>query len=460
MFSKLLKNTGFLIVARLTQPFFSFILIIVMARFSGSELLGGFSIVISYIAVFQTVAAFGFKYLLTREVAGKPEIAGKYLVHTIYFSIPVGLLCSTVMYAAGVLLNYDGTIQLALALAGFILITTTLIENCEGVFIGIENIKPYTFITFLENLLRVLISVFAIINGFGLIELIEIMICTRFLGFAANVLILRRLLTSISFKFDFPFGLKLLKSAKTFALIVILAAIYSKTDILFLSKFRPASDVGLYSASLRFITAAQLILAGFGNSLYPHLTRLYEESGDKFSATCNYIIHHLIQAVIPVIIITVLCADKIIILLFGAEFKESVFPLQILAVSLLPFAFITVGDYILLSSYNQENDLKINFFSVISAVTLNTLLIPSYGIKGAATAVLLSTFIYIVIQNYYISRYVIKIKLFEVLGKPLLAGIIMAVTFIFLNKSNIFLATGVSLLVYILITGGMRRILK
>ena len=135
MYLKILKNAGFLVFVRLAQPLFSLLLIIYIARSRGTELLGGYIIVLSYLVIFQTIASFGFKYLLTREVAKNPDSAGKLFFHASIFSIPLGIVCALVMYGTTAILGYESIIQLSIGIAGIALIAAALIENCEGIFI-------------------------------------------------------------------------------------------------------------------------------------------------------------------------------------------------------------------------------------------------------------------------------------------------------------------------------------
>ncbi len=450
MYLKILKNTGFLVFVRLAQPLFSLLLIIYIARSQGTELLGGYIIVLSYLVIFQTIASFGFKYLLTREVAKNPNAAGKLFFHASIFSIPIGIICAFVMYGVTAIFGYESIIQLSVGIAGIAIIATALIENCEGIFIGLENIKPYSIACFFENLIRLILSIYAIVSGYGLAELIAIFAITRFIALGANLLILRKMLFSTSLKINFSFSVHLLKLAKTFALIVILAAIYSRADVLILSKFRGTDDVGIYSAAFRFIAAAQLLIASFGNALYPQLTKIYQQKSNQFRTMCTEVIRRLFIIVVPFVVLVGLSAEHIIMFLFGSEFKGSIIVLQILMLSLLPFAFIAVGDYILLSSHNQRLDLKINLYAVISIIALNFLLIPTFGITGAAMAMVSSTLIYLIIQYHFLSRYVFRINLLNIFKNPSIAGIIMVILFLITKNTHIALAVIVSSAMYII----------
>lgn len=460
MYLKILKNAGFLVFVRLAQPLFSLLLIIYIARSRGTELLGGYIIVLSYLVIFHTIASFGFKYLLTREVAKKPDSSGKLFFHASIFSIPLGIVCAFIMYGTTAILGYESIIQLSIGIAGIALIPAALIENCEGIFIGLENIKPYSIACFFENLIRLILSIYAIESGYGLVEIIAIFTITRFMGLGVNLLILRKKLFSTSLQINFSFSLHLLKLAKTFAFIVILAAIYSRADVLILSKFSGTADVGIYSAAFRFIAAAQLLIASFGNALYPQLTKIYQQKFNQFRTMCTEVIRRLFITVVPFVILVSLSAEHIIMFLFGSEFEGSIIVLQILIISLLPFAVIGVGDYILLSSHNQRLDLKINLYAVICIIGLNFMLIPTFGTTGAAVAMVLSTIIYLIVQYHFLSRYVFRINLLTIFKNPSIAGIVMVIPFLIIKNTHITLAVIVSSAIYIIGLLSTEKLLK
>ena len=258
-FLKIFKNAGFLTFSRILQPLFSFALIIVIARYQGAHLLGGFDIILSFLAVFQTIASFGLKYLITREVARNQTLAGAYFVHACLLALPVGLGCALLMYCTSVFLGYERILQLSLAVGGFVLVATTLIDHCEGIYLGLEHLKPYAIISAAENIVRVGLSIYLVQDGYGLLALMVVMSCTRSMAFLGNIFYLKRLISSFTFKIDTVFFSQLIAAARTFAGILILSAIYGRMDILVLSQLRNTQEVGLYSAAFRFIGSGPII---------------------------------------------------------------------------------------------------------------------------------------------------------------------------------------------------------
>jgi len=454
----ILKNAGFLAFARIAQPAFSFILILFIARLLGAEVLGAYDLVLSYLAVFQTVAALGFKYLVVRDLAKKKTDPGRYLLHVCAASLPMAVLSALLMAWTVEFLGYGPDIRTAVAIAGFALAATVLIENCEGVFTGLENLRPYATAVLVENLVRVVLSVAAVLLESGFVTLVLIFATTRFLGLGLNLYMLRGTIFSAPVGFELSFVIKLIRSTAPFAGIVFLATLYAKADVLMLSKMRNLTEVGIYTAAYRFIIVIQMLLASFSTSLFPVLSRLHKSSPEEFASVSTSSIHQLLCYVLPVACITSLLAGRIMPLSFGAGFEASVQVLQILIWSVVPFVFITVADYILLSTHNQVVDLKINLYATVCNMTLNLLLIPHFGAVGAAAATFLSTVMYLAIQHRFLSRRVVRLDLVRIFARPVAAGAVMVAVFFVLQPMSLAVAVAGALFGYLMALAGLKSL--
>jgi O-antigen/teichoic acid export membrane protein len=76
--------------------------------------------------------------------------------------------------------------------------------------------------------------------------------------------------------------------------------------------------------------------------------------------------------------------------LFGQRFLDGYFSLTILLAGLVIFAFVSPASHLLVISGRESTFLAVTVLTFVIAVIGNLILIPKYGINGAATAVLLS----------------------------------------------------------------------
>lgn len=177
------------------------------------------------------------------------------------------------------------------------------------------------------------------------------------------------------------------------------------TDILMLGVFESAEDVGVYRIS---VTVAGLIVFGLqavNMVLAPHVTRLYHE---RNQAQLQHLVTKSARIVfalaLPAFIFFILYGHEALKLVFGEDYSRAYWPLVILGAGQLVNALM--GSVVLiLNMTGFERDATFGVgVSVISNVFLNLILIPLYGIVGAASATAVS----IIIWNLVLSR---KVKL-------------------------------------------------
>ena len=107
---------------------------------------------------------------------------------------------------------------------------------------------------------------------------------------------------------------------------------------------------------------------------------------------------------------------------------------------------------------NERGVARVNTVNALFNVTLNLLLIPSYGLLGAAVTTVLTEIVG-VMQYYFLLRHKVDaVDLKTTLVRPLASGLIMSVFVWMVRTSNLLLAIGVGAAVYtgcILVTGAI-----
>ena len=83
----LLKNTVALSIPSAVNPFVSLALVYVVSRKLGVEGMGQYSILLSYLNIFTTMASLGLAGLIVREVAKKPEDQGIFTSNSVLFGL-------------------------------------------------------------------------------------------------------------------------------------------------------------------------------------------------------------------------------------------------------------------------------------------------------------------------------------------------------------------------------------
>jgi O-antigen/teichoic acid export membrane protein len=263
---------------------------------------------------------------------------------------------------------------------------------------------------------------------------------------AASVLCLM-LLSNILFKQGPPAGgdadKNLLKDLMKFSFPVMITGMVSMLmgyiDTICVTLFRGMEEVGLYQAALPTSQIMVYLSTALLAILFPVIAEMWARK--KYSSVSGgmvILIKFMLIVVLPVATVFVAFPETVLAILFGAKYVAAASALQILSIS---FVFYTMGT-ILTTIANSIGKPIINAKTIaVSSLLnlfLNIMLVPSFGIIGAAFSTLISYFIYFSMTKILLDREFKKInlslKIPRIPALKILSGSVLAMLFIFLMK--------------------------
>jgi O-antigen/teichoic acid export membrane protein len=203
--------------------------------------------------------------------------------------------------------------------------------------------------------------------------------------------------------------IKSLKSLAAFSSVIFVGSIAvlldQRIDMLFVAHFLDNEHVALYNYALKF----SLLFILFGQSIsritYPKFTRAFTLQTPKninklFAFAVNFTFFFL-----TIISLIFLFNSKWIINLILPEFYVKIIPfLLILFIGIVPKAVVSSVGTLFTAKGTPSVSAKINWSLLAVNVVLNILLIPKYGLMGAAVATTTSFFLKPIIMFFLISR--------------------------------------------------------
>jgi len=449
---RLTTNALFIMVAKGLQPIVSFLMIMVIGRKLGVSVFGIYSTAISYILIFQIIASFGMRTLITREVAKHRDQVESYLVNSLYIAIPLSLVAGILMCIFVLfIIKLDAETAKITCLLGFSLLASSILECFEGVLAGFEKIQTISYVYVIENFVKVGICILLLYLGFQLLTVIIIHIVTRYFAVILYIPSIAKLTKKVQIYPDWRFIKRFLKTAYIFAMTMIIVTIYWNIDIVLINKMQGNVDAGIYSGAKRFVLFLITLIQSFFTAFFPVISELYESHVERFQEACKKSLLYLIIAAVPVTVIMTLLADKIFYITFGTGFEESIWVLIILVWIIIPYSISQVFAYALLASNNQRFDFRVNALALLCNGFLSWLLIKNYSYKGAAIASLISIFVYVGMQTPFVLKNIIKFdmhRLGVITGKVAIGGFIMIALILLLSHMNLFGIVFLSTMVY------------
>jgi len=441
---KVAKGAGIVFIGNIAGVFFLFVTRVLIARTYTQEEYGIFSLGFTILNIFVILGTFGLQDGTARQIAyywgkKKNDKAGSVISYSILFSILVGIILFLLLFfssdiiAIGIfnLSQLSPTLKiLSIAIPFFVLIYVFI-----AIFRGFGSVKEKAiFQDFMRNLLFLSLLFLIIWTGFSFewtIITYSISVTATSLSLIFYFMVKKRFF--INYKLfrdiDISIGVELLLFSLPLLLVTILYQLMGWTDTLMIGYFKSAELVGLYNAASplgRFISAA---LASMVFIYMPIASVLYVRN-KIYEMKRSYAIltKWVCTATLPLVMIFVFFPNVVINFLFGRNYISAGTVLQILSIGFFINNLMGPNGATLTAIGKTKFLMYTTFAAACINVLLNILLIPRYGINGAAAA----TVIALVSVNIVRSIKLYSISKIHSLEKNILKPIILSIILIFI----------------------------
>jgi PST family polysaccharide transporter len=190
--------------------------------------------------------------------------------------------------------------------------------------------------------------------------------------------------------FSFAQAKKLLKDSWPLFLSAAAITVYVKIDQIMLGQMIGDESVGIYGAAVRLSEAWYCIPVVIVSSLLPTILDAQKRSKELYYEKIQYLYDLMVIISISAALPMTFLATPLIRILFGSDYSEAG---MVLAIHMWATLFVSLG---VASStwFLAENRLMLSLqrtlLGAVANVALNLLLIPDYGLVGAAVALVIS----------------------------------------------------------------------
>lgn len=422
---RIAKNSSFIFLGDAIGHILQLVLVVYLVRYMGAVTFGKYAFAIAFTSLFMILSDLGLSILSIREIARDTSKAGEYLTNISITKFILSLITIVLIIVTINLMHYPQDTTLAVYIVGGVTVFASFITSFRSVFRAFERME-YEAITRIAERLLIFGSVLPVLFlGYGLIEVVSVMLIAQALIFLFTLIILIKKFTRPTLTFNLSLCKSLIKQAIPFGLSGVFAIIYFQTDTVMLSIMKEDAVVGWYNAAYQLVMGTLFIPSAFVGALYPVLSRYFTSSKNNLMLVYEKSFKFLLMLAIPLGIGTTLLADRIIIFLYGEEFAPAIIALQILigGASIL-YIYLIVG-HTLASINKQLVDTYITAICALLNVGLNLLLIPTYSYVGAGVASLASQVFVFTCEFSYLQKNGYKIEISKIILKPLCAGAVM-----------------------------------
>ncbi len=445
----MIKNAVWLLGGEATGRLIRAAIVIAAARILGAAEYGVFAYAMAIAGFLTIFADIGLSSVLTRESVKAPELRQKYFATA--FSIKIVLVFLNillVLFVAPWLTKIEAAKPL-LPIIALIIVFDTLREFGFGLNRAMERMEREAVIKVITNLAIVIFGFTFLLQFQSARGLAFAYMIGSGIGFLATVWLLRAFARDLS-KIDKSLIKPILATAWPIGLLAVLGAIMINTDMVMLGWWLDSTRVGYYAAAQKIVQLFYVVPALLASAAFPIFTRLTQFNPDRFKQVMEKMAAAAFAVALPLAIGGVLLSSQLITLLYGAEYAPASLTFAILITTLLivfPSVIITNG----LFAFNEQRQFA--FYVAIGALSnafFNYLLIPSYGIEGAAVATIGSQ----ILANAFVWWRMYKLNHFNIfirLPKIILANIAMGLIVLAFSSLNIILVILLGFISYLII---------
>lgn len=439
------KNTVLLNFARVVSTLGKFFLFIYIARELGQETLGQFSFAIIFTSFFGIIIALGMDDLLVREVARDNTSSRKYLGNIFVMRLVLSILAFSIIVLAINLMGYPPSTRVAVYIFGGYVIFSSFNYLLRANFRAFEKMEWDALIETMEAVLTTGVGLILVFTGFGLIPLSLVFLSSSVLNVTIGLLINRCGFAGLKPEIDFKFWKDILLKSIPFA-IFGLFILYPQVDTILLSNLKGDIAVGKYTAAFYIVTAFSPVVMNFMIALVPLISRYFISARDMLKFVYEKSVKYLLIIAFPISAGATILGDRIIRLLYGAGYEDSVLALKIIAWNCVLLAISRPMFYILGAINRQGTCAIITLTALALSICLNLYLIPHISYLGSAIITLINGILVILASWYATGRFGFPLNINKVFWKPLAASAIMGVI---IYSINILLDPGLAVLIFL-----------
>ena len=187
--------------------------------------------------------------------------------------------------------------------------------------------------------------------------------------------------------FDPGFARRTARHALPLVLSSLLGLLVFNLDLIMLRFIRGPESAGYYAAAYTLVGLIMNIGIAFYLNLIPGLTRLH---GDRaaFQGLFDSASTLVLMLALPIAAGGILLARPLILTVFGEGYAPAAGPLVLLVVASALTLFRFVHQAGVVASNRRQDVLRVNVIGAVVSISLNVLLIPRFGIAGAAASTL------------------------------------------------------------------------
>lgn len=385
--NKFINNTGWIVGERIYQMVINLLLTIITARYLGPSNYGILNYVASIIAFFTSLCTLGLQGVIVKELVQEPKEEGVLLGSGIGMRLISSFLSMLVALIIISILNPNDNLILVVALLQSI---SLLFRSFELIEFWYQSKLKSRYSSIIKAIAYTIMAIYKIlillldkdVTWFAFSNTIDAIVIAILFYVSYNKS------GGLKISFSINTAKKLLNQSYHFILSGAIVAIYEQMSKVMIGQFLGQEQVGYYSVAITICGLWTFIPQAFITSATPIIMELKKSDEHIYLHRLKQLYAFIAWLGIAFALTITFFSKWIVLVLYGDAYIVAI-PALVIAVWYTLFSSLgsARGIWILCENKNKFVK-KYLFWGAVVNLTLNAIMIPQYGIEGAALATL------------------------------------------------------------------------
>ncbi len=363
-FKSVARNTFVMLGAQAITWASSFVLMMFLPKYLGSNAYGELYLAVSIATMFQVIIEFGGQYHITKEVSLSHEEAPHIFVNAAVSRIFLWAVSIFLMIEFCKLVHYAWPVTVLVAILGVAKLWEGINILLRNTYQGFERMEYPSIGSVAEKVFLMISAIVFLLTGFGQVTIALLMAASTLINFLISAYFAKKIISFLP-HIEFEKVKQLFKMGVPYFMWSVFAVIYYRVDAIMLSLMTAYSVVGWYGAAYKLFDVLMFFPSIFSQALFPVLTRITGSSKENLTGALQKSLDVILFVGIPVSILLYVFAGPITGFLFGLkEYGNTIIILKIFSFGLL----LVYIDFVLGGTVLAINKQKL--WSVIAGIAV------------------------------------------------------------------------------------------
>jgi O-antigen/teichoic acid export membrane protein len=388
------QNMGWLFLEKAFRMIVTLFVGIWVVRYLGPQQFGLLSYAQSLALILIAVSGLGLDAIIVKEIVRSNTDRQSLLTTAITLKLISSIAMLTVLSTVLFLNNTESQslwliliVSLSSIFTSFSPINNYFQANVNSKYTVVANMLAFSLISLFKILL---ILLHAPVTAFAVVNLIEYALITIFLIYFYHKISKVKLTLWIV---DLAIVKRLITQTWPLTIAATLAVLLDNINQLIISWMINLDAVGHYMAAARLSEVWFFVGAAVVSTFSPALLNAQIQDDAKYQRRTQRLFDLLVVLAVAIAVPVSIFSKEITLLIYGEAYLDSAAVLGLhVCASIFVFIKAASSQWLVIHQL-QKYVYYQNLVAILTLVTLNLLLIPSYGITGSAIAFLFATFI-------------------------------------------------------------------